>query len=317
MQLTHSAPDRRLRKRLAPAGGLVYATVAVSLALVFWLDWITGSAPLQHLYYLPIILASLRVGALAGFGVAVSAIGLYHVANPTIIEAGYSQSDIVQILLFVVVALVTARLSSDARRLHQLATTDDLTGLHNLRSFEVSLAELVRTSERAAEPLSMLVLDVDRLKSINDVHGHLAGAEAVRTVGRVLATHVPPEAVACRYGGDEFAVALPDHSADQARQVANDLCRAVASIAPQLAGVSFRRGTLSISVGVACLEPQPLRKRGLALPASRLASGEVLFKAADDALYDSKRNGRNRVTVAATKPSVTSAPVGPTYTVSM
>ncbi len=163
MQLTHSAPDRRLRKRLAPAGGLVYATVAVSLALVFWLDWITGSAPLQHLYYLPIILASLRVGALAGFGVAVSAIGLYHVANPTIIEAGYSQSDIVQILLFVVVALVTARLSSDARRLHQLATTDDLTGLHNLRSFEVSLAELVRTSERAAEPLSMLVLDVDRL----------------------------------------------------------------------------------------------------------------------------------------------------------
>ena len=152
MQLTHSAPDRRLRKRLAPAGGLVYATVAVSLALVFWLDWITGSAPLQHLYYLPIILASLRMGALAGFGVSVAAIVLYHVANPTIIDAGYSQSDIVQILLFAVVGLVTSRLSSDARRLHKLATTDDLTGLHNLRSFEARLAELVRTSERAAEP---------------------------------------------------------------------------------------------------------------------------------------------------------------------
>jgi diguanylate cyclase (GGDEF)-like protein len=302
MQLTHSAPDRQLRKRLAPAGGLVYAAVTVSLALVFWLDWITGSAPLQHLYYLPIILASLRIGALAGFGVSVSAIVLYHVANPTIIEAGYSQSDIVQILLFVVVGLVTARLSNDARRLRHLATTDDLTGLHNLRSFEARLAELVRTSERAAEPLSMLVLDVDRLKSINDVHGHLAGAEAVRVVGRVLATHLPSEAVACRYGGDEFAVALPGHSAERALQVAGDLCHAVASIAPKLAGISFPRGTLSISVEVARLEPQPPRTHGLALPASRLASGEVLFRAADEALYDSKRNGRNRVTIAAAKP---------------
>ena len=223
---------------------------------------------------------------------------LYHLADPTIFAAGYKDSDIVQMVLFVAVGLVTARLSDDAKRLHHLAATDDLTGLHNLRSFEARLAHLVRASETAGTPLAMLVLDVDRLKSINDVHGHLAGAEAVRTVGRVLATHLPGKAVACRYGGDEFAVALPGHSAAQALVVAGDLRHAVAALAPVLAGISFRRGTLSISVGVACLESQPRRKPGLAVTPSPHTSGEVLFKAADNALYRAKRDGRNRVSVA-------------------
>ena len=83
--------------------------------------------------------------------------------------------------------LVTARLSEDARRLHRLAATDDLTGLHNLRSFELRLAGFVRRWRIDGGPLSMLVLDVDRLKALNEAHGHLAGAEAVRTVGHVLA----------------------------------------------------------------------------------------------------------------------------------
>ncbi len=298
MHLTGPQLDARLRKRSEPAGTFVYVAVGLSLAIIFWLDRVTASAPLQHLYYLPIILASLRLGARAGFGVSIAAVVLYHLANPAMFVAGYKESDIVQIALFVAVGLVTARLSSDAQRLHHLAATDDLTGLHNLRSFEARLTNLVRASETAGTPLAMLVLDVDRLKSINDVHGHLAGAEAVRTVGRVLATHLPGKAVACRYGGDEFAVALPGHSAAQALVVAGDLRHAVAGLAPTLAGISFRRGTLSISVGVACLESQPRRKPGLAVTPSPHTSGEVLFNAADNALYRAKRDGRNRVSVA-------------------
>jgi diguanylate cyclase (GGDEF)-like protein len=297
MQLTGPVPNAGLRKRAEPPVKVVYAAVLVSLAVVFWLDRITASAPLQHLYYLPIILASLRIGPRAGFGASIAAVVLYHLANP-IVMAGYRESDIVQIALFVAVGLVTARLSEDAKRLHHLAATDDLTGLHNLRSFEARLANLVRTAEASGAPLSMLVLDVDRLKSINDVHGHLAGAEAVRTVGGVLATRLPPEAVACRYGGDEFAVALPGHTADQALEVAGTIRRNVAGIAPVLAGVSFRRGQLSVSVGVACLDSHPRRRPGIAAHASPQMLGEVLFKAADDALYRAKRDGRNRVSVA-------------------
>ena len=298
MRLTTSAG--RLAVRL-PSKAWTAALVIGALLAIFLLDRATDAAPVQHLYYLPIILASLRIGAPAGFGVSIAAIVLYHVANPAMFVTGYRESDIVQIILFVAVGLVTARVSEDARRLHHLAATDDLTGLHNLRSFEACLVNLVRHAESAGSPLAMLVLDVDRLKSINDVYGHLAGAEAVRTVGGVLASRLPPDAVACRYGGDEFAVALPGHTVEQALQVAGELRQSVAAVAPLLAGISFRQGTLSISVGVACLERQPRRRPGIAVATSPQISGEVLFKAADDALYHAKRGGRNRVTVAAAK----------------
>jgi diguanylate cyclase (GGDEF)-like protein len=310
MHLTdHPRLNARLRQRAESPGAFLYIAILLSLALIFWLDRITASAPLQHLYYLPIILASRRIGARAGFAVSIAAIALYHLANPTMIIAGYKESDIVQVALFIAVGLVTARLSEDARRLHHLAATDDLTGLHNLRSFEARLANLVRASEAAGIPLAMLVLDVDRLKSINDVHGHLAGAEAVRAVGRVLAARLPAEAVACRYGGDEFAVALPSHTADQALVVAGDLRNSVADIAPVLAGISFGRGSLSISIGVACLWRHVRRRPGVAVEASPEASGEALFRAADLALYRAKSEGRNRVSVGGIEADYNGSPI--------
>ena len=99
--------------------------------------------------------------------------------------------------------------------------------------------------------MSLLVLDLDRLKSLNDTHGHLTGAEAVRTVGHILGSQLPADAVACRYGGDEFVVALPRRSEADVLGIADGLCRAVHESAPTLAGKRFPAGTLSISVGVA------------------------------------------------------------------
>src|SRR4029079_837089 len=137
-----------------------------------------------------------RFGVRGGTATALAATVLYHLANPRLLTLMYGEADLVQIALFMAVGLVTAKLAFDARRLHRLAMTDDLTGLHNLRSFEMRMRRMVRHARHANTSLAVLVLDVDRLKSLNDAYGHLAGAEAVRTVGEVLATRLPVDSAA-------------------------------------------------------------------------------------------------------------------------
>ncbi|MEO8078614.1 MAG: diguanylate cyclase [Acidobacteriota bacterium] len=290
----------RLADRASLPASWAGLVLVAALALIFLLDRSTGSAPVQHLYYLPIIFAGVRFGMTGGLIAAALAILSYHAANPHLLTFRYEQSDIVQVGLFVAVGVLTARLTLDSRRLHALAMTDDLTGLHNLRSFEARLRGLVRASSQGKWPLSLLVLDVDRLKSLNDKYGHLAGAEAVRTVGHIIAGHVPPDAVACRYGGDEFVVALPQCTRSRANAVADALRRAVNEIAPVLAGVQFPAGRLSISVGIACRDFD----EGL-VSAGDEATGAALFHAADAALYDAKERGRNQVSASVRQPTRT------------
>jgi diguanylate cyclase (GGDEF)-like protein len=205
----------------------------------------------------------------------------------------YQHWDIVQITLFIAVGLTTAKLTDDRRRLLVLATTDDLTGLHNLRSFETRLVSLVRSCREARSPLAVLVLDVDHLKSLNDVHGHLAGAEAVREIGQIISAHVPASGVACRYGGDEFVIAVPNCTDGTGGALADELRQEVQSTATVLAGLSFPAGTLSVSVGVASWDFE-----SRARSRSDAELGEDLFREADRALYHAKNQGRNLVHVA-------------------
>ena len=248
MQLTPANDRFVLPTQYSPVG--VAGVVTATMLAVFALDRITGAAPVQHLYYLPVILAGFRFqlrGALiAGF----SAIVLYHLANPHLLTIRYGESDLLQIALFLAVGVISARLSRDASRLRALAATDDLTGLHNLRSFEGHLARMVRAARERQTRVALLILDVDHLKALNDRYGHMTGAEAVRAVGHLIAERLPPAAVACRYGGDEFVIAVPDGGLPAAQQLADDLRRAVRECAPLLAGRRFDAGTLSISVGV-------------------------------------------------------------------
>ena len=267
------------------------AASTAALFAVFRLDHATGSTPFQHLYYLPIIFAGIRFGARGGAAAAVAATMLYHFANPPLLTYRYEQSDAIVIALFVAAGLTAAKLAGDAERLRVLAMTDDLTGLHNLRSFEAGLAEIIRAACASGTPFAMVVVDVDRLKAINDRHGHLAGAEAVRLVGHILAARLPRDAVACRYGGDEFVVAVPACTTTRANAIADDLRRAVHEAVPLLAGIAFPKGSLSISAGVAC------HSGGGAETVSD-ETGEALFRAADRALYRAKAEGRNHVVVA-------------------
>ena len=296
MRLTTAGGGRlAIPARLSRASAA--ALVIAALWFVFALDRATDSAPVQHLYYLPIILAGvvfrMRGGVLAGL----SAILLYHVANPHMLTFRYEESDLIQIVLFLAVGVTTARFTDDADRLRRIALTDDLTGLHNLRSFEMRLLAMVRASREGRTPLALLVLDVDRLKSLNDRYGHLTGAEAVRAVGHIIGERLPSDAVGCRYGGDEFVVAVPESTAARGNRLADDLRQAVHTCAPVLAGHAFPAGTLSISVGVVSASCDT----GSAAEGARLGDveiGEGVFRAADAALYRAKAMGRNQVCVA-------------------
>jgi diguanylate cyclase (GGDEF)-like protein len=272
------------------------AAVIAALLLTFYLDRVTGSAPVQHLYYVPIVFAALRLGWRGGMTTALAAIVLYHLANPTLLTFRYEQADVVQITLFIAIGLVTARLSADARRLRALAMTDDLTGLHSLRSFEASLKTMIRDSDKAQTPLSLLVLDVDHLKALNDTYGHLTGAEAVRHVGHIIGAGIPPDAVACRYGGDEFVVSIPRRTVAEVEALADELRRAVHACAPVLDGRPFAATTLSISVGLAHRSGNGVGT--IAAGGGSDEAGGALFRAADRALYVAKQGGRNRISVA-------------------
>ena len=296
MRLTTASGDRLAgppRLSRASAGALVFA----ALLLVFALDRATDSAPVQHLYYLPIVLAGIVFRMRGGVIAGLSAILLYHVANPHMLTFRYGESDLIQIALFLAVGATTARFTDDADRLRRIALTDDLTGLHNLRSFELRLLAMVRASRAAQTPLALLVLDVDRLKSLNDRYGHLAGAEAVRTVGQIIGQRLPSDAVGCRYGGDEFVVALPQSTAAEGNRLADDLRQAVHGCAPALAGHAFPAGTLSVSVGVVSAS---FEDHSAVEDAYRrdVETGEAVFRAADAALYRAKAMGRNQVCVA-------------------
>jgi diguanylate cyclase (GGDEF)-like protein len=318
-------------KDAAPAAPLRYETrvpawaaavcVVGGLVGTFWLDRSTGDSPVQHLYYVSIILAAGRFGWRGGLAASLAAIALYHVANEFVYTSRYIESDIVQVVLFLLVGLVTAKLVSDAEHLRRLSRTDDLTGLHNLRSFEMELSRMVRQARPLQEALSLLAIDVDHLKELNDRYGHLTGAEAVRHIGRVIAERLPEGAVACRYGGDEFVIAIPGCSEERAAEVGNALCRAVHDGGADLAGRSFPPSTLSISVGAASRRvddeggarrlggdcPAGASRRGdragaSSTPADDAEDGETLFHAADAALYAAKAAGRNRVCRASDRP---------------
>lgn len=296
MRLTDNAATRRdssLRARFSLAW--VVAGIVATLLSIYQLDRLTGEAPVQHLYYLPILLAAVYIGRGAGLAASSVAIVLYHRAQPAP-HWPLRESDLVQVVLFVAVAVVTARLADDARRLRQLAATDDLTGLHNLRSFEPRVTSMVHACRMAGLPIAMFVLDLDRLKLINDVHGHLAGGDAVRLVGHLLAARLPKEAVACRFGGDEFVVAIPDCAAVSAEAVADDIRGAVKALAPRLAAKVFPAGALTVSVGVACLLFSIADKEP-ALAAFDVAIEDGLFRVADRSLYLAKEQGRDRVSV--------------------
>jgi two-component system cell cycle response regulator len=193
---------------------------------------------------------------------------------------------------------LTARLRTQVRRKRyndqlrasvtqtiEMAVTDGLTGLHNRRYLDSHLQTLFDRAVARRRPLSVMITDLDRFKSINDTHGHDGGDDVLREFARRLRKNVRGIDLACRYGGEEFVVVMPDTDGAIAEKVAERI-RAEIAAQPFPIGRDGKAIEVTVSVGVSSLLKGP-------------DTVEALMKRADLALYEAKSGGRNRVVAKA------------------
>jgi diguanylate cyclase (GGDEF)-like protein len=167
-----------------------------------------------------------------------------------------------------------------------LATTDGLTGLYNRRHFEAVARTEWRRSQRYIRPLSLLVIDADHFKSINDRFGHDVGDSVLKTIAGVCQSSKRDSDSAGRLGGEEFAILLPETGEAAARVVAERLCQMVRECSSSAGGEKIK---VTVSIGVATAT---LSMSGIG----------ALMKWADTAMYEAKRSGRDRVVSAQVAP---------------
>ena len=168
-------------------------------------------------------------------------------------------------------------------RLREQAFRDPLTDLYNRRYMEESLQRELKRARRSRTPISMLVVDVDHFKRLNDSRGHDAGDEVLRRLAEAFTASIRDSDIACRYGGEEFTLVLPDCDAKVAARKADRIRRRVEELVVPYGDAEIQNVTVSIGVATTGGDDG--------------WSGRDLFRAADRALYAAKNAGRNRVIV--------------------
>jgi diguanylate cyclase (GGDEF)-like protein len=259
------------------------------ISFVTWVLWYTErlAGPLVNLYLLPIITSALTLGKLATLAnvglVAACYILLGSATFDELLTLRFLAGFAAQLAPVLLVAYITTMFSADIRYGLQhaklLAETDELTGLFNTRGFAIAANRLFGQATRYGRPASVLMVDSDNLKHINDTHGHDAGSRLLRQIANAVQSELRASDVPARYGGDEFIVLLPETPPKGAGDVAE---RIRAAIASRPLAINGQNVTATVSIGIACY---PEDGRTL----------DALAARADRALYQAKQEGRNRV----------------------
>lgn len=167
----------------------------------------------------------------------------------------------------------------------EMAITDQLTGLHNRRYMSRHLDNLVASARKNGKPISFVIMDIDFFKAVNDSHGHDIGDEVLKEFASRIAANVRGIDLACRYGGEEFVVVMPDTDVEFAYSVAERLRKSVETTPFDISRAPHHLN-VTISIGIA----------GSKMPGD---TASALLHRADQALYRAKHDGRNRVVAAA------------------
>jgi diguanylate cyclase (GGDEF)-like protein len=225
-------------------------------------------------------------GAILAIGELIGLLVVREIHTPRPIPAELLQERVTYIYFLLTTAVVQAclgyLLGRQTDRLAELSETDALTGLPNRRTLRRRLTYEIRRASRYRVPLSLLLLDVDGLKRINDQRGHAAGDRAIRRVAASITATLRGSDLGARWGGDEFAVVMPNATSASARRLGERLMAHLSEHQDEA------DGTVTISIGIAVFDSAAVSDE----------SAEQLSRAADEALYAAKASGRNQIRAA-------------------
>jgi len=184
-------------------------------------------------------------------------------------------------VILVTIFLIIYTINIFQRRLERMAVTDKLTGLSNRQHFDLSLSQAIKRYQRDGREFSVLMLDIDYFKAINDEYGHLAGDAAIQQAARIIQEHSRESDLLCRWGGEEFMILAADCNAQDAARLADAIREA------------FRRTTFFADT--------PTNKVTISAGISEVRTSDnedIIVSRADTALYKAKENGRDRTEIA-------------------
>jgi diguanylate cyclase len=260
----------------------------VMILFITWVIWNTGgiTSPLMNLYLLVIIISAITLGKAVTL-LEIALIGAFYFYIASIDGQSYTYAEFSRVMVyfspFVLVGYITTLLVADLQKgkslFKELAETDDMTHLLNKRSFMPLYKNAAEYALQSSQSLTVMMIDADNLKEINDKYGHQAGDKLILSVATAIAECLRASDIVCRYGGDEFVAVLPKVDAQKAWELGERLRKAVANTSFDVEG---RRISATVSIGTATFPAQ-------------VPDITQLLEKADESLYLSKRTGRNRV----------------------
>ena len=262
-------------------------------AIILFISWCvyqTGGidSPLINLYLLVIIFSALTLGKMVTLlEFTLISAAYFYLAQSSVEEGSFSLLLLSEMTMtfapYLLVGYLTSLLAADLKNARQglelLSDTDELTGLKNRRAFNAALEAEFKKAVRYNRVFSVLMLDADDLKPVNDRFGHAAGDKLIVSIAQVVQESLRETDILARYGGDEFVVILNETTRDRAVEVAERIRKSVENTSFSSSG---ERVSSTISVGVACFSENS-------------QDGIEIIAQADEKLYESKRKGKNSV----------------------